>query len=166
PLRERVEDIIALAHHFIETAAGAHQKQITFTPESIAAMQRLPLAGNVRELRALIERTFITAADGAVITATAVEAVALRGTHGAGFAEPWSGCSLEDEMQAFEARLIKLALDNAKGSITQAARLLNVTHQGLAYILNGRQKELLSERKPIRTRRVSRMRAPAAPDAF
>jgi DNA-binding NtrC family response regulator len=160
PLRKRVEDIIALAHHFIETATKAHQKRIVFTPESFAAMQRLPLAGNVRELRALVERTFITAADGAVITAAAVETVAFRGTHGAGFAEPWSGCSLEDEMRAFEARLIKLALDQAKGSVTQAARLLNVTHQGLAYILKGRQRELLAERKPTRTRRVSLMRGP------
>ena len=163
PLRERPEDIVALAHHFIETAAHAHQKQINFTPESLAAMQRLPLVGNVRELRAHIERTFITAPDGAVITPAAIETVALRETQKAGFAEPWAGCALEDEVRAYEGRLIKLALDTAKGSITRAARLLNVTHQGLAYILSGRQKELLNERKPARTRRVSLMRRQDAP---
>ncbi len=163
PLRERADDIPVLARHFIETTARRHDKRITFTPESIEAMRQLSLAGNVRELRALIERTFITAPDGAVITPAAVEAVAMRGTHKAGFAEPWAGCSLDEEMRAHEGRLLRLALDNAGGSVTRAARLLNVTHQGLAYILNGRQKELLAERKPARPRRVSLMRSPQSP---
>ena len=117
----------------------------------------------MRELRAHIERTFITAPDGTVITPAAIEAVALRETQKAGFAEPWAGCSLEDEVRAYEGRLIKLALDTAKGSVTRAARLLNITHQGLAYILSGRQKDLLAERKPARTRRVSLMRRQDAP---
>jgi DNA-binding NtrC family response regulator len=163
PLRERVEDIPVLARHFIDMAARQHDKQVIFTPESLDAMRRLPLAGNVRELRALIERTFITAPAGAIITPAAVETVALRGTHKAGFAEPWAGCSLEDEMRAHESRLLKRALDSANGSITRAARLLRVTHQGLAYILNGRQKDLLTGRKPPRPRRVSLMRPQRGP---
>jgi transcriptional regulator with GAF, ATPase, and Fis domain len=158
PLRERPDDIPALARHFIEAAARTHTKSVNFTPEAIEAMRALPLAGNVRELRALIERTYITAPDGATITSEAVETVALRGTHKAGFAEQWAGCSLEDEMLVHEGRLIRLALDSAQGSVTGAARLLRITHQGLAYILNGRQKGLLAGRKPARQRRVSLMR--------
>lgn len=163
PLRERVEDIPVLACHFIETATRQHDKRVEFTPESIEAMRQLPLAGNVRELRALIERTFLTAPDGAIITPAAVETVALRGTHKASFADPWAGCSLEEEMRAHEGRLICLALESSGGSITRAARLLNVTHQGLAYILNGRQKELLAGRTPQRQRRVSLMRPQEGP---
>lgn len=160
PLRERPGDIAALAQHFIAQAARQHEKQIHFTPASIEAMKRLQLPGNARELRALIERTFITAPAGTTVTPTAVEAVALRATVRAGsFAEPWAGCVLEEEVRAYEGQLVQLALDNAGGSITRAARLLNITHQGLAYILNGRQKELLSGRKPARSRRRSLMRA-------
>jgi transcriptional regulator with GAF, ATPase, and Fis domain len=159
PLRERPRDIVALAHHFIAQAARQHEKRIDFTPASIEAMQCLQLPGNVRELRALIERTFITAPDATTITPTAVEAVALRAAHAGSFAEPWAGCVLEEEVRAYEGRLVQLALDNAGGSITRAARLLKLTHQGLAYILNGRQKELLSGRKPARQRRRRLMRA-------
>ncbi len=157
PLRERPDDIPALAHHFINAAAQQYDKRINFTPESITAMRQLPLTGNVRELRALIERTFITAPEGTVVTPALVETVALRGTSSARLAEPWAGCSLEDEMRTHEGRLIKLALASAQGSVTRAARLLNVTHQGLAYILNGRQQGLLAGRKPARPRRVSLM---------
>ncbi|HYY42620.1 MAG TPA: helix-turn-helix domain-containing protein, partial [Pyrinomonadaceae bacterium] len=161
----RPEDIPVLARHFIDVATRQHNKRINFTPESIETMRLLPLAGNARELRALIERTFITAPDGAIITPAAVETVALRGTHKAGFAEPWAGCSLEEELRAHEGRLLRLALDSAEGSVTRAARLLGITHQGLAYILNGRQKGLHTERKPPRKRRVSLMRERKSPSA-
>jgi transcriptional regulator with GAF, ATPase, and Fis domain len=158
PLRERPDDIPALAQHFIAAAARQYDKRITFTPESITAMRQLPLAGNARELRTLIERTFITAPAGTVITPALIETVALRATTNAGLAAPWAGCSLEEEMRTHEGRLIQRALDSAQGSITRAARLLSVTHQGLAYILNGRQRDLLAGRKPPRQRRVSLMR--------
>ena len=163
PLRERPEDIPALARYFIAAAERAHSKRINFTAEALEAMRRLPLAGNVRELRALIERTFITAPDETVITPAAVETVALRGTGAPGFTEPWAGCSLGEEMHAHEGRLLRLALDSAGGSITRAARLLKVTHQGLAYILNGRQKELLRDRRPAHRRRASIVRAQTEP---
>ncbi|MDX6271165.1 MAG: two-component system, NtrC family, response regulator AtoC [Acidobacteriota bacterium] len=158
PLRERPEDIPALAEHFIAEARKRYHKQLNFTPESLAAMSRLPLRGNARELRILIERTFITTPEETVITAAAVETVAHRQTNKSNFAAAWSGCSLEEEVRAYERNLIRLALDSAGGSITRAARLLNVTHQGLAYIVNGRHNDLLALRKPTRTRRVSLMR--------
>lgn len=159
PLRERPDDIPALAQHFINAAARQYDKRIDFTPASIAAMRQLPLAGNARELRALIERTFITASAGTIITPALVETIALRGPSDASLNAPWAGCSLEEELRTHEGRLIRRALDSAGGSITHAARLLNITHQGLAYILNGRQRELLTGRKPPRPRRVSLMRA-------
>lgn len=69
-----------------------------------------------------------------------------------------TGVSLEDLVLHYEADLIKEALDSSGGSITRAARLLGVTHQGLAFILNGRQKNLLSSRKPAKPRRKSIIR--------
>ncbi|HEY0005692.1 MAG TPA: helix-turn-helix domain-containing protein, partial [Pyrinomonadaceae bacterium] len=52
-----------------------------------------------------------------------------------------------------EALLISQALKEAGGSITQAARLLGITHQRLAYLLQTRHKSLLPARTPARTRR-------------
>ena len=74
----------------------------------------------------------------------------------------WEGgvteSSLEEKLLRFEGELIKRALLVSDGSVTRAARLLGVTHQGLAFILNGRQKHLLSSRKPAKRRRRSIIR--------
>lgn len=66
--------------------------------------------------------------------------------------------SLEEEVLRYEADLIKNALDKSNGSVTRAARMLGITHQGLAFILNGRHKSLLSARKPAKPRRRSIIR--------
>lgn len=66
--------------------------------------------------------------------------------------------SLEEEVRRYEAQLIKQALDASGGSVTRAARSLGITHQGLAFILNGRHKDLLPARTPIKPRRRSIIR--------
>ena len=69
-----------------------------------------------------------------------------------------SNLSLEEQVLRYEGELIKRALDTSDGSVTRAARLLGVTHQGLAFILNGRQKNLLPSRRPAKPRRRSIIR--------
>lgn len=73
-------------------------------------------------------------------------------------AEPWTGASLEELVLNFEGDLIRRALESSGGSVTRAARLLGITHQGLAFILNGRHKSLLSIRTPVKKRRRSIIR--------
>jgi tetratricopeptide (TPR) repeat protein len=63
--------------------------------------------------------------------------------------------SFEQEVHNRESELIKAALDEANGSVTRAARILGLTHQGLCYIINHRHKHLLGSRAPIRVRRKS-----------
>jgi tetratricopeptide (TPR) repeat protein len=65
------------------------------------------------------------------------------------------GFSLDVEVLRYESSLIRQALQTAGGSVTRAARLLGVTHQGLAFILNGRHSDLLSIRTPVKRRRKS-----------
>src|SRR5437660_545856 len=64
----------------------------------------------------------------------------------------------EEEVKQCESNLIKQALDQANGSVTRAARILGLTHQGLCYIINHRHKNLLASRAPIRVRRKSVIR--------
>jgi FimV-like protein len=65
------------------------------------------------------------------------------------------GGTLEEEVLHFEGELIRRALQQEHGSVTRAARLLGTTHQSLAFIIKGRQHQLLTERKPPRVRRHS-----------
>lgn len=158
PLRKRPEDISALMAHFVKEFTGRHNKRVRFKPETIEAMRRLPLRGNVRELRSLVERTVLTAAEGSEITREEVEAIATRHLSKAAPGDAWAGCSFEEEVLSYEANLIKLAFENAKGSVTSAARLLGVTHQRLCSMLQGRHKDLLTVRKSAQRRRRSLIR--------
>ncbi|HEY0004802.1 MAG TPA: sigma 54-interacting transcriptional regulator [Pyrinomonadaceae bacterium] len=155
PLAERPEDISALAWHFIREALERHGERVKFMPEAVEAMRQLPLKGNARELRALIEQSILRASGEKVITREDVELLLLRQAEVLGLAEDWQGCSLDEEMRRYEAGLIKLALEVSKGSITQAARRLGISHQGLSYILQGRHKDLLAARTPAQPRRRS-----------
>ncbi|MDT5060804.1 MAG: two-component system, NtrC family, response regulator AtoC [Acidobacteriota bacterium] len=155
PLRERADDIPVLAEHFIKEAFARHGQRVTFTQEAIEAMRQLLLRGNARELRSLIERTVLIAPQGATITREAVETLVVRETKTAGLANVWAGCSLDEEVLLYERGLIQMALKAAQGRVTQAARLLGVTHQRLSSILQGRHKDLLNARTPVKRRRRS-----------
>jgi DNA-binding NtrC family response regulator len=159
PLRTRVEDIPAIAGHFIREASMRQDKRVRFTSEAIESMCRLPLQGNARELRSLIERTTMAARDGSAIEAEAVETVALRVTGKADFADPWADFSLREEVQRFEERLIEKALRDAQGKVSNAARLLGFKHhESLNWRLKNRNKSLLAARTPAKPRKRSRIK--------
>lgn len=61
-------------------------------------------------------------------------------------------CDLQREVLKFEGSVIQRALAKANGSLTRAAALLSMSYQALAYILESRQQDLLTERTPIRRR--------------
>jgi DNA-binding NtrC family response regulator len=64
PLRERVEDIPALAVHFLAESARRCKKTVRgFAPGALDALVRYPWPGNVRELENVVERAVIVARD-------------------------------------------------------------------------------------------------------
>jgi two-component system nitrogen regulation response regulator NtrX len=70
PLRERGEDILRLADHFIGEFAreyGRRPKQ--FGPDALRILQAYPWPGNVRELRNVIERLMIMVAGESIAAA-------------------------------------------------------------------------------------------------
>ena len=76
------------------------------------------------------------------------------------------GIEIEGEMNLpelvlrYEGELIKRALQVSGGRLAPAARLLRITRQGLSFILDSRQKELLAFRQPKRSRSPKGVRAP------
>ena len=59
-LRERKEDILILAHHFLEKYAGENEKQIRgISPEAMQLMEQYDWPGNVRQLENIIERASV-----------------------------------------------------------------------------------------------------------
>ena len=68
PLRDRTEDIPALANSFLARRGQSQGTQLkTLSPQAIERLQGYHWPGNVRELRNVIERAFIMAVDAPVI---------------------------------------------------------------------------------------------------
>src|SRR5262249_33314690 len=93
-----------------------------------------------------------------VLSASLVEASASSETTATQPASIPPNFSLDAEVLRYEGNLIRRALEESGGSITRAARLLGVTHQGLAFILNGRHSDLQAIRTPVKRRRRSIIR--------
>jgi DNA-binding NtrC family response regulator len=64
PLRERRDDIVLLAHHFLERLNARYETRRTFAPDTLRQMTELPWPGNVRELRHAVQRMYILGGEG------------------------------------------------------------------------------------------------------
>ncbi len=122
PLRERREDISALASYFLGLHAKRYRKDLRgFDPSAMQALLDNPWQGNVRELNHVIERAVLLAQDCMV----RVTDLALRTT-------PQSAPRLDDmSLEDVEAFLIKKALARYNGNVSHAANALGLSRSAL-----------------------------------
>jgi two-component system nitrogen regulation response regulator GlnG len=73
PLRERPEDIEALARHFLQMAAGEGLPRRTLGEAAAELLSRQPWRGNVRELKNFIYRTALLARDNEIDPVTVAD---------------------------------------------------------------------------------------------
>jgi PAS domain S-box-containing protein len=66
PLRERKEDIPSLAHMFLDELNEKYSRRLAVSPETLDCLQRYCWPGNIRELKNVMGRSFMTT-DGAQI---------------------------------------------------------------------------------------------------
>jgi DNA-binding NtrC family response regulator len=122
PLRERREDISALASHFLGTHARRYRKDLSgFDQTAMQALLDNPWQGNVRELNHVIERAVLLAQDTVIRNSD----LALRS--GAQGSPKLDDMSLE-EVEAF---LIKKALARYNGNVSHAANGLGLSRSAL-----------------------------------
>ncbi|HEY1657635.1 MAG TPA: sigma-54 dependent transcriptional regulator [Candidatus Sulfotelmatobacter sp.] len=130
PLRERHEDIPALAAHFAaQVCAQNGWKVIPFSPAAIEALQSYHWPGNVRELRNMVERLLLLATGGQVDGDT-VE-TALPGNAGSGLSTSFSSGALSERVDAFERDVILGELKRAHSNVSLAAKSLGLERSHL-----------------------------------
>ncbi|HWV39394.1 MAG TPA: sigma-54 dependent transcriptional regulator [Vulgatibacter sp.] len=138
-LRERREDILLLADHFLERIAEEQGKAgLRWSPKARRIIADHDFPGNVRELENLVERA-VTLADGALIEPD-VFPPHLRGASASRQVlaedEPIpEGFDLQAHLDAYERRLLERALEQTGGVKTQAARLLGIEYRSMRYRL-------------------------------
>ena len=124
PLRERPEDVVALAQHFLSLKAP----EKTFSADALTALQSHGWPGNIRELRNLVAQLAM-AGTGKWITALEI-VVELSGEkplapHGAG-AMPLGN------LENMEEQMIISALERTGGHRAQAAEQLGISRRTLS----------------------------------
>jgi transcriptional regulator with PAS, ATPase and Fis domain len=60
PLRDRKEDIPALVYMFLDELNQKYSRHLTISPETLAYLQRYGWPGNIRELKNVVGRSFMT----------------------------------------------------------------------------------------------------------
>ncbi len=129
PLRERREDILALALHFLELFKARFHKDVgPFTPDAIRLLEGFPWPGNVRQLRHTVERVVALHPGGAIGPAH-LEHLAAEGTPPP--AVPAAVLSYEEERGRFEQDYLVRLLQAAGGNVSEAARISGIARQNL-----------------------------------
>ncbi len=130
PLRERPEDIPALAQHFAAQITKQNGwKPVTFAPEAIQALQAHAWPGNIRELRNVVERLLLFA-EGDVITAETVQSALPHTSLSGGVAASGSG-PLANRVEEFERQVILDEIKRNNHHITNAAKALGLERSHL-----------------------------------
>ncbi|MEE4166170.1 MAG: sigma 54-interacting transcriptional regulator, partial [Desulfocapsaceae bacterium] len=133
PLRERRDDIVHLASHFLEKFAQKYQKPVPgISPHTMDLLTRYNWPGNVRELENEMERAITMAAGRTFISPDLLsDKISPRGATGSsGAAEHFSG-TLKEEVRHLEQKMIFEALENTRGNRSLAAKILGLSRQGL-----------------------------------
>jgi len=124
PLRDRMSDIEALAHHFV----GKYNKENGFTvsgigPEAMARLKSHGWPGNVRELENVIQRAVVFAKAGEI----SVAHLHLDGAQRTAPAESASGLLPGMSVAEAERILIIKTLEACGDNRTRAAEMLNIS---------------------------------------
>ncbi len=127
PLRDRQEDIPALALNFLARFAVKNHKTIRgFTPQALEILSRHPWPGNVRELENAIERAVILA-PGEYITNRELPLAITQNGASAADTPAYLGLSLEE----VERRAIIATLRETSANKSETARRLGITRATL-----------------------------------
>jgi DNA-binding NtrC family response regulator len=141
PLRERREDILPLARHFLaEATAASHKPIVGFAPEAEKLLVAYDWPGNVRELRNLIERVVILGAS------SRIEAAELPAPLGSGLSlarpedrAPVAAARVDDlrTLEEMEHAYIRQVIAQLDGNKSRAAQVLGISRQTLRRKLEG-----------------------------
>jgi two-component system response regulator PilR (NtrC family) len=143
PLRERSDDVMLLANHFLKKYASEMGKRIReIAPESMQVLRGYDWPGNVRVLENTIERA-VAMEQGEVLNVElpgdrpkARAAAVAAGVPGApGVALPADGIDMERYVADIERSLLQSALRRSNGVQTKAAEVLKLSYRSFRHLM-------------------------------
>jgi transcriptional regulator with PAS, ATPase and Fis domain len=142
PLRERSDDVLLLARHFLQEFSRKFKKDFdAISPEAAEALARYAWPGNVRQLKNLIER-IVLLEDGALLDAEHLPPEILGAVQGAAAGAAATSMSLAK----IEERHIRQIMRMTDGNKSRAARILGISRPTLIEKLKRMGAELEATR--------------------
>lgn len=137
PLRDRLEDILPLAQHFIKKYNEENARTVSeqLAPEVLALLESYSWPGNVRELENTIERAVVIAPSNEITKEClrpeisdpkSVVSTSHDGASTGAVGDIGRGINFYEEVRRFEIDLIRRALEQTGGHQSRAARLLGM----------------------------------------
>ena len=134
PLRERPEDLIALAHKFLNELNLKYGLEKNFSSYAIDELLKYNWPGNIRELRNVIEREFITSTSKLIKINFDKQnniQTSIDNDTGEKMTQGYKG-PLKKVMKELELQYINQVLSECNGRVGEAARLLGI-HRTVLY---------------------------------
>jgi len=144
PLRERRDDIGGLSDVFChQVATELKMPRRRLSPEALQKLQQYSFPGNLRELRNLIERSYILTSNQEIgaddLPLTKKDALPTNGNggvHASGLSIPFADSfDLTGVLENAEKELIVRTLNSTRGAQAEAARRMGLSRSALAYKL-------------------------------
>ncbi|HKN26106.1 MAG TPA: sigma 54-interacting transcriptional regulator [Candidatus Acidoferrum sp.] len=121
-LRERPEDIRELAEHFVARYAKKCKRNVTgISEEALACLRQYDWPGNIRELENAMERAVVIGSSDKILPEDLPESLQDSG-HSAGSVP----AKYHEAIRDLKKQMILSALEQAGGSMTEAAKLLGL----------------------------------------
>jgi len=156
PLRERREDILPLARHFIQHYNRKFKREIIgLSPEAEQLLLAYDWPGNVRELRNAIERAMILEESSVIRPSSLPSSITKFSSNQVRITVPKlsmvepAGSEFTMSLEEHEKQLILKALEQTGWNQTRAAKLLQITRDTLRYKM---KKFNLRQLAPVRTK--------------
>ncbi len=145
PLRDRGDDILVLARHFLAALAESYGLDAPrLSRAAVTAMERHPWPGNVRELRNAIERALLLAEGGVIGPADLALAETASGAASPGLTDPRAGggaLPFPATLDELERAAASAMVERFDGNKSKAARGLGITRSRLYRILRREEDE-------------------------
>jgi len=132
PLRERPEDILPLAYHFLKEFSNSYNKQVlTIKSQVEALLNNFEWPGNVRQLRNAIEKMVLFNHSGEIGYEEAINALELGHTQTETNQNGEESLQLKNAVHNFERKYILLTLQKHSWKISETANALGIDRSNL-----------------------------------